>query len=317
MAGLADSRPVPAGWQRALTRAPDNKAEGAAPHKVGHAAIAYGQTRDILTRTSGYLKAYDYSLNPYAGCSFGCTYCYAAFFSRSRAARDSWGYWVTVKRNAVDTLAKRCDGTLDGKRIYMSSVTDPYQPVERTVQLTRSLLAVLCKRHAPVLVIQTRSPNIVRDLDLLGALQDSGGTVQVNMTITTDDEDIRRTFEPFCPSNRRRLTAIAQVRAAGIDACITLTPLLLIRDARRFADQLLETNVRRFVCQDFQFGGGHFVASTRAEAQRLIASRLGCSIGAFRKQYRAHYEKVRAALRSRLCPPAIFTEGKDGFAPPA
>ena len=68
---------------------------------------------------------YDYTLNPYSGCFFGCTYCYAAFFSRDLAKRDDWGNWLFVKENAVDLLLKRKLGSLDGKLIYMSSVTDP------------------------------------------------------------------------------------------------------------------------------------------------------------------------------------------------
>ena len=112
----------------------------------------------------------------------------------------------------------------------MSSVTDPYQPIERQIGLTRRLLEVLAERHKPKLVVQTRSPDVVRDCDLLSAIQNKGGRVQVNMTVTTDDEDIRKTFEPSCPSNMARIRAIGEVAAQGIDTCITLTPLLLVRD---------------------------------------------------------------------------------------
>ena len=69
------------------------------------------------------MDAYDYTLNPYSGCSYGCTYCYAAFFSRDRKKQDSWGYWVSVKENAVEKL-KRRRLPLDDQLIYMSSVTD-------------------------------------------------------------------------------------------------------------------------------------------------------------------------------------------------
>ncbi len=96
------------------------------PERVGAAKIAYVKTRDILTCTSGFLDAYDYSLNPYSGCSFGCTYCYAAFFPTSDDERNRWGYWVKVKENAVQSLKKRKSGSLHNKRIYMNSVTDPY-----------------------------------------------------------------------------------------------------------------------------------------------------------------------------------------------
>ena len=96
--------------------------------RIGPTAVTYAPSREILTRATGFMDAYDYTLNPYSGCSFGCTYCYAAFFSRDIEKQKSWGNWVTVKENAAALLKKRKPGFLDGKRIYMSSVTDPYQP---------------------------------------------------------------------------------------------------------------------------------------------------------------------------------------------
>ena len=137
------------------------------PSVVGLAAVTYAPTSQVLNKPSGFMDAYDFTLNPYGGCSFGCTYCYAAFFSRDVEKRDSWGQWVNVKDNAVELLKKRKPGTLDGKLIYMSSVTDPYQPVERQLELTRGLLRTMAERgDKPKLVVQTRSPDVVRDCDL-------------------------------------------------------------------------------------------------------------------------------------------------------
>ena len=128
------------------------------PDRIGQAAVTYAPTAQLLTKPTGFMDAYDFTLNPYSGCSFGCTYCYAAFFSRDVEKRDSWGYWVNVKENAEALLKKR-RRSLDGKRIYMSSVTDPYQPIERELKLTRRLLQVMVERgEKPKLVVQTRSP---------------------------------------------------------------------------------------------------------------------------------------------------------------
>ena len=184
----------------------------AGPDRVGQAKVDYIKTSQLLTKATGFMDAYDFTLNPYSGCSFGCTYCYAAFFSRDAEKRDNWGYWVNVKANAIELLRKR-RRSLDGKLIYMSSVTDPYQPIERQLELTRRLLELMAERHKPKLVVQTRSPLVERDCDLFRRIADKGGRVQVNMTVTTDDEDIRRTFEPFCPANHRRLAAIRAVQA--------------------------------------------------------------------------------------------------------
>ena len=292
--------------------------------RAGNAEVYYESAREILTRATGFMEDYDFTVNPYSGCFFGCTYCYAAFFSTTKDARDSWGRWVTVKDNAVELLDRRKAGYLDGKRIYMSSVTDPYQPIERKLELTRGLLKIMAERHSPKLVVQTRSPDVVRDCDLFNRIEASdrdmfgqvtktGGRVQVNMTVTTDDEDVRRTFEPFCPSNAQRLRAIAEVQAAGVDACITLTPLIWVNEPKAFVQSLLDTGVQKFIVQPFHFQRGKFVAGTRDEAFRLMAEKLNCDLDSFRERYDEHYVQVHRILKDAL---PQLGEGKDGFAPP-
>ena len=282
------------------------------PSQLGQAVVEYSPVRDILTRASGFMGEYDYTLNPYSGCSFGCTYCYAAFFSMSREKRDKWGHWITVKENAVGKM-ERFKRSLDGKLIYMSSVTDPYQPIEHKLKITRDLLKILAERHKPKLVVQTRSPLITRDCDLFRNIEDNGGRVQINMTVTTDDEDIRRTFEPYCPSNSVRMRAIAEIVNAGIDACITMTPLLMVKDAHAFSESLLESGVKRFIAQPFHFQRGKFIASTRKEAFAMMAKKLGSAPSSFREDYMKHYDAVFNILRENL---PTLGEGKKGFAPP-
>ncbi len=288
---------------------------GPRPDAVGQADVAYAPARDILMKATGFMESYDFVLNPYSGCSFGCTYCYAAFFSRTPGDRENWGRWVRVKENAVALLEReetRPSKRLDGKTIYMSTVTDPYQPIERDLGLTRGLLDVMA-RHTPRLVVQTRSPDVTRDIDLFRRIEANGGRVQVNMTVTTDDEDVRKEFEPWCPSNASRLRAIGEVAAAGVQACITMTPLLLVNAPERFAADLLATGVERFIIQTFHFEKGKYTAQTRDEAIAIMAAKLGCGRAAFRREYEAHYDRAHAVLRERL---PQLGEGKDGFRPP-
>ncbi len=285
------------------------------PDAIGQATADYAPATQILQNATGFMEAYDYTLNPYSGCSFGCTYCYAAFFSRTAEERESWGRWVRVKENAVALLEKekrRPSRRLEGKTIYMSTVTDPYQPIERQLELTRRLLEIMAN-HTPRLVVQTRSPLVTRDIDLFHAIERNGGRVQVNMTVTTDDEDVRKAFEPWCPSNANRLDAIREVAEAGVQTCITMTPLLLVNDPDRFASDLLATGVPRFIIQTFHFEKGKFTASTREEAIEIMSARLGCEPAAFRREYTAHYDRVHAVLKERL---PRLGEGKDGFKPP-
>lgn len=283
------------------------------PDQFGHASIEYKDARAILTNASGFMSEYDFSLNPYSGCGFGCSYCYAAFFSTTKEERDSWGDWVKVKQNAENLLANRRK-SLDDKLIYMSTVTDPYQPIERKLELTRGLLDVMVeRRHKVKLVVQTRSPDVTRDIDLYKQIKDNGGQVQINMTVTTDDEEVRKTFEPYCPSNSARLEAISEIQRADIQSCITMTPLLWVEDPELFAQELLSTGIKSFIAQTFHFQRGKFIANTRQDAVKLMIEKLDCHPDEFLQQYMGHYQQVFQILNKQL--PSLG-EGKDGFKPP-
>jgi DNA repair photolyase len=273
--------------------------ELARPVQIGPAEVLYTAARSILTESSGFIDAFDYTLNPYSGCTFGCSYCYAAAFVRDQERRNNWGQWVQVKENALELLRKLRKKPLEGTTIYLSSVTDPYQPIERELQLTRNLLEELAAFHQVRLVVQTRSPLVTRDLDLFARFP----AVRVNMTVTTDDETVRKVFEPGCASLGRRLAAIAEVQRAGIPACITLTPLLPVADPAGFAERLKATGVTRFVTQYLHAERGQFVAGTRAAAVALCRERGWDE---------AAYRRVVAVLRAVL---PHLDEGRDGFTP--
>lgn len=153
-----------------------------------------------------------------------------------------------------------------GKTIYLGSVTDPYQPIEKELSLTRSLLKELADFHQPRLVIQTRSPLLTRDIDLFKRFEH----IQINMTVTTDNEEIRKVFEPYCPSNLMRLKAIKKVQEEGVQSCITMTPLLPVMQPEDFAIKLKETAVQKFIVQPFHGEKGKFVAGTRRSCNANI-----------------------------------------------
>ncbi len=259
--------------------------------------LEFKDCQSILTKATGFIGGFDYTLNPYSGCAYGCSYCYAAFFPRDPELRARWGDWVSVKQNAVSKL-QRMRTSLVRKRVYMSSVTDPYQPLEREVQLVRSLLPAMADRGLEP-VVQTRGSLVVRDLDLLARFR----RVCVNMTVSTDCEDVRRAFEPRCEPIAARLEAVAKVVEAGIPAVVTLTPLLPVRSPRHLAAALRATGVRRFVVQSFHPTKGNFVAGT-GEAALDMTKALGWS--------EARYREVRSFLETNL--PEV-REGQDGFDP--
>lgn len=267
------------------------------PEKFGNASIVYKRVSGILTKPKGFMSGYDFSMNPYSGCAFGCAYCYAASFASTQDSANSWGDWVIVKENALELL-RSSRRRLEGKSVYISSVTDPYQPIEIRLELTRDLLKELV-HHQPRVFIQTRSPLVTRDIDIFKEFKN----IQINMTVTTDSEEVRRCFEPGCPGNQQRLQAIGEVCAAGIQACITMTPLLPVVDAESFATRLLATGVKRFIVQPFHPKKGQFSAGTKESAYPLIERYSWTGLG---------YESVREVLRRRL---PQLGEGRDGFAP--
>jgi DNA repair photolyase len=279
-------------------------APGAWPDKVGRAEVKISENRSILTSASGFMAGYDFTLNPYTGCTFGCAYCYAAAFVPNEEEKKRWGKWVKVKKAAVRILEKEA-AKLTGKAIYMSSVTDPYQPVEKATGITRAILEILTSVPDLRLTVQTRGPLVTRDADLMAKL----GRLRVNLTVTTDYEEDRKKFEPLCPSVEARLDAARELAEKGLDVGVTITPLIRIREPVAFAEKLFATGAQRFVVQPFHASsnrGRGFRATTREEAIPL-AKEMGWT----QRGYEETVGKLRAILGSRI------EEGRGGFAPPA
>ena len=271
----------------------------------GAASVASSDAKSILTETSGFMSGYKFTLNPYGGCSFGCEYCFARFFAPSAGQREAWGRWVVVKTNAADLIVKACErGVLKtGDTVYMSSVTDPYQPIERRLGLTRAVLeALLGSGMQPRLTIQTRSPLVTRDIDLLQRFE----KVRVNMTITTDSEDVRRRYEPRCPSVTARFKAIADVRAAGVRIGVSISPMLPIRDISAFGTRLAELDAEEYVTQYLKPSRSRFAAGSNAAALRM-AREDGWSV--------KEYESARRTLARALGDHRALLEGPEGYAP--
>lgn len=253
-----------------------------APGKFGRTHVRSIETRNILTKPTGKLSGIDYSLNPYRGCGFGCSYCYAAFFVPEDVRRDSWGEWVEVKSNAVESLARTKN--LGGASIMMSSVTDPYQPLESAVGLTREILEHLAaRREQPNLVIQTRSPLVTRDIDILRRFKN----VRVNMSVTTDSDEIRKRFEPSCASIDRRLEALRELKAAGIPIGVSVAPMLPLDDPIGFARTLRDLGAVRYWSAYFHHSDRLFASNTGKRALE-IAREMGWT--------HTKYERTRQML---------------------
>lgn len=238
----------------------------AIPAKCGPAVVSERPRSKVLGKPGGRIGDFcDYALNAYVGCGFGCSYCYAAFFVADEAMRQAWGTWVDVKTAALEEI-ELCPN-LKGKRVTMSTATDPYQPLEARIGLTRQLVEAMSHPlRQPKLVIQTRSPLVVRDIDLFKRFEH----LRVNMSITTDCDEIRKEFEPGCSSIERRMEAIRELRAAGIKTGVTVSPMLPVKDPHAFGRTLAELGADRYAVSDFHQTDRPFAASTRDRARALL-----------------------------------------------
>lgn len=277
-----------------------------APRKLGSTTVEYMVSKSLLTVPNGFMGPYKFTLNPYSGCGFACEYCYARFFARTREDQDSWGEWVKVKENAIDLLRKAQRAKSSARRlepgdaVYMSSVTDPYQPVEQKLGLTRAILQELV-RVQPRLTIQTRSPISTRDIDLFRQFK----RIRVNFTITTDSEKVRLRYEPHCPSIEVRLKAAEQVSQAGVPIGISISPMLPLQDVESFGRRLAQLDAAEYVTQYFKPTRSRFSAGSSPQALDRMREDSWTE---------ARYREARAALVACLGNRRLL-EGSEGYAP--
>jgi DNA repair photolyase len=213
------------------------------------------RSASVLTQTRGFLFAFTHTLNPYMGCTFGdggCgIYCYVAESPIGLYAGKPWGQWLRAKVNAAEALRRDLEQVADPAqtRIFMSSATDPYQPAESKLRITRSVLEVFRSYPVDLLVVQTRSPLVERDFDLLAAMP----FAWLSMTVETDDDTVRRALPPTCPAIGRRLSTMRKARSLGIKVQAAVSPTLP-NDTVRFADLLADSADQAIV--DTFFGDG-------------------------------------------------------------
>ena len=165
-------------------------------------------------------RIYPWVINPYTGCQHGCSYCYARFMKRVTGHREPWGGFVDVKINAPDLLRVEIQKKKRG-RVWVSGVCDPYQPLEAQYRLTRQCLEILVRHEWPV-IIQTRSPLVLRDMDIIRDARD----VEVGLSVTTADDSIRKLFEPDAPPIPDRIQALEELHNAGIRTYAMIAPVL-------------------------------------------------------------------------------------------
>jgi DNA repair photolyase len=170
----------------------------------------------------------DFVINPYTGCSFGCTYCYASFMGRFLKDKEikDWGQFVYAKMNAPELLKKEIKKLKNkgaGLEIFLSSVTDPYQGVEAKYQLTRQCLEIIRDYEFEGYVsILTKSKIVLRDIDIFKKLK----KLSVGLTVTSANDSVSRYFEKYAPNVTDRFEALEELNKNNISTYAFIGPLL-------------------------------------------------------------------------------------------
>ncbi len=184
-------------------------------------------SRSIIAENDSPDVGFDASINPYRGCEHGCAYCYA------RPTHEYLGYSagldfetrILVKHDAPELLERQLASRGWRPRVVgISGVTDPYQPVERRLALTRRCLEVLAACRNPVAVV-TKNALVTRDIDVLAPLARRGAAA-VFLSVTTLDRDLARRLEPRTSTPERRLAAMTELAAAGIPTGVLVAPVI-------------------------------------------------------------------------------------------
>ena len=188
---------------------------------------------------------FEWTLNPYRGCELACTYCYARYSHAFLGLADPRDFErkIFFKEDLPRLLSKDLERrVLPGQRIAVGTVTDPYQPLERRREITRSCLRVMARREGLRLSITTKSDLVVRDLDLLRVLARKG-SLHVNLSLTTLDRRLARVLEPRAPTPARRLAALRALAAEGIETGVFLMPILPgLTDASGMLEEVVQVS---------------------------------------------------------------------------
>jgi DNA repair photolyase len=184
----------------------------------------------------------DYCINPYVGCMHACIYCYADYYTRKFSRhQEEWGKFVDVKINAPEVLLKEIGKKKKGI-VYISSLTDAYQPLEAEYKITREILEILAKYDWPV-IIQTKSSLVLRDLDVVKKFSN----IEVGFTIISLDEEKSRKLEKFASPPKERAKTLKILKENGIKTFVFIGPIMpftrieeierIVKETKEFSDE--------------------------------------------------------------------------------
>ncbi len=254
--------------------------------------------REVLCKSAlsrSRIYGVDYSVNPYLGCQHGCAYCYARFVARRSHRDEEWGSFVDVKVNALQRLALELRKEPKGL-VLLSSVTDPYQPLERRYGLTRGALQLLAEHDFPTSLL-TKSDLVLRDLDILKKM----GDCEVGLTVTTLDEDVKKVFEPLATPIRDRLEALRKLHEADVETYAFLGPMLPHLSENRLDEllnRLCEVGVNRIMVDRLNLKAGNWPPIRKALSENFLHLLSKFTEALFKPS--GYYERLRMKI-SEMC----------------
>jgi len=284
---------VKAGGTAALTEA-ERRADAATYQEV--------VCRSALNRVQG--MPFDWTLNPYRGCTHGCHYCFARRYhvQFEMNSDDEFASVILVKRNFVEVLRQELDRPgWNREQVAFGTATDPYQPIEGHYRLTRRSLEVLAAAHTPIGLV-TKGPMVVRDRDVLKALGDAAGCT-VYMSVPTVDEDAWRILEPGTAHPLQRLRAVRELVDAGVDAGVLMAPIVPGFSSSRTK---LERTIKAVADHGARFVGANVMYlqdGTRSHFLKFVEREFPSMLPRFERLYARKYppdayrKEVKAMVR--------------------
>jgi len=291
---------VKQGGVAALTEA-ERRADAATYQEV--------RCRSALNYVKG-MRYFDWTLNPYRGCTHGCHYCYARRYHKQfeLGADDEFASVILVKTNFVSVLRRELrKPSWTGELAAIGTATDCYQPIEGTYKITRGTLEALCEFSNPASIV-TKGPMIVRDKDVLADLS-ARATCSVHVSVPCVDEDVWRMLEPGTAHPMQRLRAVRELVDAGIDAGVLMSPIVPGISSK---PSLIERTIKAAADHGAKIWGCnvmHLEAGTRDHFMRWLEQEQPHLVDGYRQLYAGKYapsayrqeiKKVVGAIKTRV-----------------
>jgi len=242
--------------------------------------------KSLLNRCTGRRMPFTWTINPYRGCEFACKYCYARYTHEFMEMRDGIEFEqkIYAKQHAADLLRQELRKVKPGEDIALGTATDPYQPIEKKLEITRTILEEIARHSGLEVGIVTKSAMLARDIDVLREIGEHN-RISVSFTVTTVDTELARILEPRAPRPDLRLECLRKLREAGIRAGVICAPVLpRITDAPK----QLEAVVR---------------AAAAAKASHIYANPLflkPCSAAVFLPFLKEHFPQLAPEYEKRF-----------------